>query len=109
MQPPVVVVVGVDGGEVSGAEGEAGVAFPRGGEAPDVGEFGGLRVAGDEAEGAAGVGGGELGVVADEEEFGAGGVGGAGECGQFHGAGHGGFVDDDELVLAKAPSVAVGL
>ena len=92
---------------VTCAEGEACVAFPGVGEAPDVGEFGGFGVLGDQAEGAAGVGRGELGVVADEEELRAGGVGGAGEGGEFHGAGHGGFVDDDELVGAEVPPVVV--
>jgi hypothetical protein len=102
-----VIVVGVDGGEVSAAQREAGVAFPGVGEAPDVGEFG-VGVSRDEAEGAAGVGRGELSVVSDKQQFGAGRVGGAGECGEFQGAGHGGFVDDDELVLVEVPPILVG-
>jgi hypothetical protein len=40
----------------------------------------------------------------DKEEFGA---GGAGEGGEFRGAGHGGFVDDDLLVLAEAPPIVI--
>ena len=94
---------------MSVAELEAGFAFPGLVEAPDVAEFGGVGVVGDEPEGAADIGGAELGVVADEEEFGAGLVGFAGEGCELHGAGHRGFVDDDELVAAELPSVSFGV
>ena len=78
-------------------------------EAPHIAEFGRFGVVGDEAEGAADICGAELGVVADEQEFGAGLVGFAGESREFHGAGHRGFVDDDELVPAELPSVTFGV
>ena len=101
-------VVGVDDVWLSLAEGEAGVAFPVVGEAPDIGQSGCCGGLGDEAECAAGVCCAELGVVSDEEEFCSGFVGFAGQGGEFHGAGHGGFVDDDELVLPESPAVVFG-
>ncbi len=73
-------------------------------EAAGLGELvagAGLR---DEVHGAAGADGGELAVVADEQQLGAGGLGAGVDGGQRGGVGHRGLVDHDEVAGAQGPA-----
>jgi hypothetical protein len=78
------------------------------GEAVQVGELDGVGVMGDEAQGAAGFDGGELGGVAEEPDEGASFAGIGGDPVQEAGAGHAGFVDRDEVTGVKDEPVVAG-
>ena len=79
------------------AEAGEGFAFPRGGLASVVVELGCVEAASEASEGTAGVDGGELVVVADEDDFGAAGGGVVEESGEGAGADHRGFVDHQHV------------
>ena len=96
------VVVAQDG-LVAVAQPQRGGAFPLVAEAAGLGELvagAGLR---DEVHGAAGADRGELAVVADEQQLGAGGLGAGVDGGQRGGVGHRGLVDHDEVAGAQGP------
>src|SRR6266540_892325 len=65
-------------------------------------ELAGAEALAEGAEGAAGVNGGELFVVADHDELGVGAAGVGEQAGEFAGAEHGGFVEDDDGVGVEA-------
>src|SRR6266540_3694377 len=65
-------------------------------------EFAGAEAEAQGAEAAAGVDGGELFVVADHDELGVGAAGVGEQAGEFAGAEHGGFVEDDDGVGVEA-------
>ncbi len=81
-------MVAIDGGGVAGAEQQAGLFLPVGGEPADVGQRGGVAVAvGDEClEHAARFDRRELGVVADQQQLGPGIGRGGGEFVEGEGA-----------------------
>ena len=60
----------------------------------------GVGSAGEGGEHAAGFDRGELVVVTDQDDFGVGVAGVVEEPGEFAGADHGGFVDDDDRAAA---------
>ena len=94
-----VVLVGAEG-PVGGAGAEAGqgLAFPVGVLASVLVEFDRAEAGGQAGEGAAGVDLGELVVVADEHDFGVGGVGVVEEFGELAGTDDRGLVDHDDVV-----------
>ena len=93
----VAVEVVVEGLGSAVAQAEGGGGFVGVGEAVQVGELDGADVVGQQAQRAAGFDGGELGGVTEEADDGAAFAGVGGEPVEVAGAGHAGFVDEDEV------------
>ena len=93
----VVAGVEVEGFGSAFADADGGGGFVGVGEPVEVGELDGAGVVGEEAQCAAGFDGGELGGVAEDPDDGAAFAGVVGEPVQVAGAGHAGFVDQDEV------------
>ena len=92
---PAVLVVDVGDVEVTVAQAQAGVAFPRVVEAVDPVQLDGIEGVDQQPEHAAPADGGELQRVPDQHDPPAANVGQVGQLGQPGGGDHPGFVDDD--------------
>ena len=107
---PVVGGVELDALGAAVADREGGLCFVGVVEAVQVGELDGVGVVGEEAQGAAGLDRGELGGVAEEPDQGTAVAGIAGEPVEVAGAGHAGFVDEDQVAgLELEPLIDLGL
>ncbi len=100
----VVGCVGVQHLRVAVSQAAAGLGFPGVAEPPQGGQFCGLGAAGQEPERGAGFDGGELVVVADQEQLGSRGAGLAGEGIQGGGGGERGLIDDHQLPRPQWPT-----
>ncbi len=79
------------------------MGFPPVGEPPQPGELRGLGPAGEQPERAAGLDGGQLVLVPDQEDLRAGCLGLGDQVVQLEGPGQGRLVDDQELAGFQAP------
>jgi hypothetical protein len=111
---PPVLAVGLQRGFVALPQSQGGVAFPGMGEPAGFGQLVGERDAGNHLHAAGGADGGELAVVAGEEEFRVGGARDLVHRGEVGEAGHRGLVEHHQIprreppVLVVAERLAVG-
>ena len=99
--------VRVDGDGVSDAQQPGRVGFPAVAEPPQRAQLAGVASVGEQPEGPASVDRGQLAVVTDEQDFRPGGGRLSGEGVEVEGAGHGRFVDDQQLPGAQPPPCVV--
>ena len=103
VEQPALAVVVAQHGLVAVAQPQRRFPLPRVGEAAGVGQLVAGAGLGEQVHPAAGADRGELAVVADEQQLGAGGVDVPVDGGQGGGVGHRGLVDHDQVPGAEPP------
>ena len=105
---PLGVLVDLKDAGVAGAQGGGGVGLPRVGEPPQGAQLGAAGAVDEQAERSPGVDRGQLGVVADEQQLGAGLCGLAGQLVERECPCQRRLVDDHELTGTEGPASALG-